>query len=219
MTEGRVGVNGVRVTEPGSKADPDTDDITVDGRPISAGQPRVYLMLHKPVGYTSTRYDVHAAKTVVDLVRDVDAFVYPVGRLDVDTSGLLIITNDGEFAQELTHPSRLVDKRYIAEIDGRITSRHLDQLARGVELEDGMTAPARARLLRYSTSDGVSSVELIIHEGRKRQVRRMFKAVGHRVLKLHRAAVGELELGSLKPGQYRALTRGEIAKLRRRRDV
>lgn len=212
---GRVAVNGKIISELGAKADPDGDTITLDGKPIGAPAEKLYILLNKPPGYTSTRSDPHAEHTVLELVRDIDAFLYPVGRLDVDTSGLLILTNDGEFTKLMSHPSHEVEKVYLAVVRGRITSSDLAQIERGIELEDGLTAPARARLISASRENNTSTVEIAIHEGRKRQVRRMFSAIGHRVERLTRIRLGHLELKGLKEGEYRRLTRKEVSELRK----
>ena len=210
-----MAVNGNVVTKLGAKADPDEDAITLDGKPVGPAQEHVYVLLNKPVGYTSTRSDPHATKTVMQLVKGVDAFVYPVGRLDVDTSGLLILTNDGDLTKLLTHPSHEIEKTYVAVVRGRIPAAALRQLERGVELEDGQTAPAKARLLGFKVATDESTMELVIHEGRKRQVRRMFAAVGFPVIRLARARIGDLELGGLKEGEYRFLTKREVVSLRK----
>lgn len=214
IAEGRVAVNGVVITELGAKADPDLDTITLDGKPVVPA-PKVYILLNKPPGYACTRSDPHAERTVLDLVRDEKAFLYPVGRLDVDTAGLLILTNDGEFAHLLTHPSHEVDKTYLAVVSGRVTARTLERLGSGVRLQDGQTAPARARLIGYSRENDESTVEIVIHEGRKRQVRRMFEAMGHRVLRLARTRLGPLDLRGLAEGQCRRLTKKEVDDLRK----
>lgn len=215
IASGRVAVNGRVVTRLGSKADPDTDTITVDGRPVEKVVEKVYILLNKPVGYTSTRSDPHARRTVIELLGDVGACVYPVGRLDVDTSGLLILTNDGEFAHALTHPSHQVPRVYRAVVNGRLTASDLSRLAEGVELEDGVTAPAAVRLLAYSAGTNESTVEITVHEGRKRQVRRMFAAVGCRVKALTRTRFGQLDLKGLKEGEFRYLTTREVSHLKR----
>lgn len=150
----------------------------------------------------------------MELVKDVDAFLYPVGRLDVETSGLLILTNDGEFTKLVSHPSHGVEKTYLAVIKGRIKSADLAALSQGIELEDGVTAPAKVRLISSSPRNGTSTVELTIHEGRKRQVRRMFAVVGYKVEKLTRTKIGNLDLKGLREGEYRPLTRREISELR-----
>lgn len=210
-----MAVNGIVVTELGTKADPETDVITVDGKPISNIQQKIYILLNKPPGYTSTRSDPHAQRTVLELVPNVKEYIYPVGRLDADTSGLLILTNDGEFAQLLTHPASQIDKTYRAVVSGRVAAATLRALEQGVELEDGVTAPARTRLISYSSGTNTSTVEITIHEGKKRQVRRMFAAVGHRVLSLTRIRLGILDLQGLKEGEHRFLTNREVSQLKR----
>jgi pseudouridine synthase len=215
LADGRVAVNGAVITELGSKADPETDKITLDGKPIGRAAEKVYILLNKPPGYTSTRSDPHAEHTVLKLIKGTDAFLYPVGRLDVDTSGLLILTNDGEFTKLMSHPSHEVEKIYVAVVRGRITASELTQLERGVELEDGLTAPARTRLITASRETGTSTVEIAIHEGRKRQVRRMFNEIGHRVERLTRIRLGNLDLKGLKEGESRPLTKKEISELKK----
>lgn len=215
IATGRITVNNKTVTELGTKADPEKDTIRVDGKPIKLEREKYYILLNKPPGYTSTRSDPHAERTVMELVRDIDAYLYPVGRLDVGTSGLLILTNDGDFAQMLTHPSHEIEKTYVALVRGKIRASSLSMLERGIELEDGVTAPAKARLLSYSQGTNASTVEIIIHEGKKRQVRRMFAAVGHKIDKLTRTRLGDLDLKGLAEGQYRPLTHKEIVQLRK----
>ena len=210
-----MAVNGQVVTQMGTRADPETDKITVDGKPIESGQKRLYILLNKPVGYTCTRFDRFAEKTVLELVSSVGSYLYPVGRLDVNTSGLIILTDDGDFAQLLTHPSHEIDKAYIAVVGGRVTPEALSRLRKGVELDDGLTAPAKARLVLYSTKENTSKVELVIHEGRKRQVRRMLQKVGHRVRSLVRVRLGSLELGDLAEGDYRFLSNREVTELKK----
>jgi 23S rRNA pseudouridine2605 synthase len=214
IASGRVCVDGRVISELGTKVDPDTAVITVDGQPLGGSQEKVYILLNKPTGYTSTRSDPHAKHTVLELVRGVDVFLFPVGRLDVDTSGLMILTNDGELAQQLTHPSHEVEKTYLAEVRGAISARGVSRLEQGIELDDGMTAPAKARLISWSRKDDASTVEITVREGRKRQVRRMLDTVGHRVLKLKRIRMGNLELGGLKEGAWRHLTKKEVARLK-----
>ena len=213
IATGRVTVNGNPAGELGTKADPEKDVIKVDGKRVRAVQEKLYILLNKPPGYTSTRSDPHAERTVMELVKDIDAFLYPVGRLDVDTSGLLILTNDGDFAQLLTHPSHEIEKTYVAVVRGKIRSSSLSAFERGIEIEDGVTAPAKARLLSFSTGTNSSTVEITIHEGKKRQVRRMFAAVGHKVDKLERTRLGGLDLRGLDEGKYRLLTKKELGQL------
>lgn len=215
IASGRVALNGQVVTELGTKADPKKDKIAVDGKPITGAERKVYILLNKPVGYTSTRSDPHAEHTVLELVKGIKAYLYPVGRLDVDTSGLVLLTNDGDFAQLLTHPSHEIDKTYVAVVRGRVTRDELSKLEKGVMLEDGMTSPAKTRLLSTTAGTNTSTVQIIIHEGRKRQVRLMFRAIGHDVLDLKRIRLGSLDLGNLKEGDYRYLTKEEVAQLKK----
>ncbi len=202
---GRVTVNG----EPGRlhTVVGARDRVELDGRPL-AQQPLAYVLLHKPAGVVTTARDPRRRPTVVGLV-DLPARVVPVGRLDADTTGALLLTNDGELAHRLAHPRYEVDKVYVAEVEGDPSPAALAQLERGVELADGRTAPARARRL------GRGRVELTVHEGRKHQVKRMLEAVGHPVRRLHRPRYGPLGLDGLAPGEWRELTRAERELLRR----
>ena len=202
---GRVTVNG-QVGELGGAVG-EGDVVAVDGRTV-APQELAYLMLHKPPGVVTTASDPQRRRTVLDLVESPQR-VYPVGRLDRDTTGLLLLTNDGELANRLSHPRHGVEKTYVAEVEGDPPPDVLRRLAEGVELDDGPTAAARVRRL------GAGRIELVIHEGRNRQVRRMCEAVGHPVRRLHRSAYGSLELGALAEGRWRALTSEEVDALRR----
>ncbi len=213
MTAGRVAVNGVVVTELGAKVDPLTDTVTVDGRPVSLGAEPVYVVLNKPAGYVTTMRDPQGRPTVADLVPREPAGLFPVGRLDRDTTGLLLFTTDGDLAHRLLHPRYHVEKTYTAEVEGVPAPAAIRALERGVVLDDGPTAPARARVTATAASG--ATVELTIREGRKRQVRRMLAEVGHPVLALHRESFGPLRLGRLAPGEHRTLSAEEVAALRR----
>ena len=202
---GRVRVNGVRgelntFVEEG-------DVVDLDGR-LLAPQPLAYVLLHKPPGVVTTARDPHGRPTVVDLVEH-ESRVVPVGRLDADTTGALLLTNDGELAHRLAHPRYEVEKAYEAEVEGEPTDETLAVLAKGVELDDGPTAPAKIRRL------GPSRVELSIHEGRKHQVKRMLEAVGHPVTRLHRARYAGLTVDDLEPGRWRELSEVEVERLAR----
>jgi pseudouridine synthase len=201
---GRVLVNG----EPGqfNTFVESNDVVELDGKPL-APQPLAYVLLHKPAGVVTTAHDPHGRRTVVDLVRH-ETRVVPVGRLDADTTGALLLTNDGELAHRLAHPRYQVEKVYEAEVEGEPSDEALTRLAEGVELDDGPTAPARAKRL------GPSRVELAIHEGRKHQVKRMLEAVGHPVRNLHRSRYAGLTPDSLEPGQWRELEPAELKLLR-----
>ena len=211
ICSGRVQVNGAAVTQLGTKVVPGRDLVTVDGQPLT--QPRLrYILLNKPVGYICSAADEKGRRTVLDLLDGVAERVYPVGRLDYDTSGLLLLTNDGELTQRLLHPSHEIDKTYLAQVEQELAPRALALLREGVALSDGKTAPAQVRQIK--AKDGRILVELSIHEGRNRQVRRMLEAVGHPVLRLKRIGLGGLYLTGLQLGQWRDLTEDEVRALR-----
>ena len=211
MRAGRVRVDGEVVTEPGTLLDPARSRVEVDGRPVEV-EPKVYVLLNKPRGPISTVVDRRGRSTVLDLIGDLRGRVYPAGRLDADTEGLLLITNDGDLTYRLTHPRFEVEKVYVAEVEGRPSRRALDRLAGGVMLADGAAPPARVRMLRAAGRG--AALEVTVHSGRKRMVRRMLEAVGHPVISLKRTRVGPLELGDLRPGDWRELTPKEVAKLK-----
>ena len=211
IVAGRVAVNGNVVTELGSKADPAADRITVDGKPIRPEGRKVYLLLNKPTGYMTTLKDPEGRPIVTDLVKDVPERVFPVGRLDYNTEGLLILTNDGAWANRLAHPRHEVEKEYLVRVRGGVAPEQIRRLAAGVELSDGRTAPAKVAKVRESDSN--SWLSIAIHEGRYRQVRRMCEAVSLAVVRLKRVRYGFLELGDLKPGSYRQLTPAEVKRL------
>jgi len=208
IAEGRVTVDGDTVTDPARDVDVH-NAVAFDGERVKGAEPRVVYALHKPAGVVSTVSDTHGRRTVVDLVNS-DRRLYPVGRLDADSTGLILLTNDGELANRLTHPRYEVPKTYRATLAGpAITDRALRALREGVELDDGRTAPARVRRLTPH------QLELTIHEGRNRQVRRMCEAVGRPVRQLVRIRFGPLELGDLRPGKARRLTAAELQALAR----
>ncbi|HKR98801.1 MAG TPA: pseudouridine synthase [Candidatus Dormibacteraeota bacterium] len=205
--EGRVTVGGEVVTDPARDVD-ESSGVALDGRPL-APEPREVYALNKPRGVVSTAKDTHGRRTVVEFVPS-ERRLYPVGRLDADTTGLILLTNDGELANRLTHPSFEVDKTYRARVNpSPVSEASLRELREGVDLEDGQTAPAKVR----QVDPGV--LEITIHEGRKRQVRRMVEAVGHRVEELERVAFGPLRLERLSEGDYRRLTPAEVERLRK----
>ena len=216
ILQGRVMVNGRTVSELGSRADPDRDDVRVDGRRVRFDGRRRYLLLNKPRGYMCTRADPEGRPTVFELLRGVRDYVYPVGRLDFDSEGLLLMTNDGELALRMTHPRYGLDREYLARVRGVPDTGALRRLAHGVNIDGRQTAPATVRLLpgRDGLNRPESLVSLAIHEGRKGQVRRMFEAVGHPVMRLRRVKIGPLQDRRLKPGQFRDLAPGELAALR-----
>lgn len=211
ITSGRVRVNGRVVTELGIKVDPNLDMIEVDGKPVELNSTE-YVMLNKPRGVVTTARDPRGRKTVLDFVIDVDARLFPVGRLDYATEGLLLLTNDGDLTYRITHPSYEIEKVYEAVLEGDLSSGALKALRQGVLLEDGMTAPARVSVLARDKSS--THIEIAIHEGRNRQIRRMAQAVGHPVKHLKRIAIGPIKLGSLAAGSYRRLTSSEVTLLK-----
>lgn len=212
ITEGRVRVNGAVVTELGAKADPSKDHIKVDGKLINPKQPQTYIMLNKPTGFVTTMSDPEGRPTVQDLLKGVKVRVYPVGRLDYNTEGLLLLTNDGDFAHLITHPKHEFPKTYLAKVKGVLEDSQIDTLEKGIYLDDGKTAPAKIKKIRKEEMN--SWLEITIHEGRKRQVRRMFDRVGRSVIRLKRIRTGNLVLGDLPEGTFRYLTSEEVKGLK-----
>ncbi len=213
IVEGKVKVNGKVVRELGTKVS-NSDTIEVEGVKLEK-EDKVYFLLYKPKGYISAVTDDKGRKTVVDIFKKrVPERIFPVGRLDYDTTGLLLLTNDGEFSYQLTHPKFKIDKTYIARVKGVPTIEGLKKLQRGIKLEDGKTAPAKVSMTSFDEQAGKAICEITIHEGRNRQVRRMFEAIGTPVVKLKRERFAFLDLGNLKPGEYRELTKHEVKQLR-----
>ncbi len=213
MIEGRVSVNGATVRELGTKADWGTDDIRVDGRRLSRPQRLRYVLLNKPKGYVTTRSDPERRSTVIDLLRGVREYVYPVGRLDYDSEGLLLLTNDGDLAARLTHPRHGVARVYEAFVLGVPDAHDVTRLSRGVLIDGRRTAPAVIEVLQ-GTDEAHGRLRITIREGRNRQVRRMFDAVGHPVDRLVRVAVGPIRDARLKTGYWRDLTSEELAAIK-----
>ncbi len=211
ITSGRVKVNGQVVTRPGTRVDPETDRIEVDGRLLPPPGEKLYYLLYKPRGYITTTRDPQGRPPVTSLLPFAGGRLFPVGRLDKDTEGLLIITNDGDLAYLLTHPRHEFPKTYEALVKGVPSPVKLDALRNGIYLEDGLTAPAKIRLLGREGRN--ARLEITLHEGRKRQVRRMCRAIGHPVLHLRRTRLGFLTLKGLSPGEYRSLSRREVDRL------
>lgn len=208
---GQVAVNGTVITELGVKADPDVDLITVDGTPVKPADRLYYLLLHKPAGYVTSLKDPEGRKLVTELVDDIDARLFPVGRLDYNSEGLLLLTNDGAWANRLMHPRHQVDKEYHVRVRGKADPQQIKRLSDGVQLEDGPASGATVRLLKADQNNDWLSIT--IREGRNRQVRRMCAAVGLSVVRLRRIRYGNLTLGGLKPGEYRMLTAAEAQSL------
>jgi len=212
IVEGRVSVNGKTVRELGTKAVP-TDDIRVDGRRMRAAERKRYILLYKPTGVVTTRSDPQRRPTVINLLGGVREYVYPVGRLDYDTEGLLLLTNDGDLAAILTHPRHGVERTYEARVAGMPDARAVERLRTGIPLDGRRTMPADVLVLNAGRSDKDGVVRLTIREGRNRQVRRMLEAVSHPVQSLKRTRIGPISDRQLKPGQWRELTPNEIKKL------
>jgi 23S rRNA pseudouridine2605 synthase len=219
VVEGRVSVNGTTATELGTKADPERDDIRVDGRRIKPAARRLYILLNKPRGYITSRSDPQQRPTVLDQLRDggIREYVNPVGRLDYDSEGLLLLTSDGDLAARLTHPRHAVAREYEAQLRG-VPDRHdLERLERGIVIDGKRTAPAQATIRKvFETASGEQAIlSLVIHEGRNRQVRKMCDAIGHPVMRLRRVRIGPIADARLKPGRFRELDPGEVAALRK----
>ena len=208
IRQGRVKVDGRLVTEMGIRVDPDTQRIEFDGKPVTVEEKKVYVLLHKPTGYLSTLDDPQGRPIVTELIKGIEERVFPVGRLDLDTEGALLLTNDGELAQKILHPSFEINKTYVATVKGRPGKKKIEKLSRGVDIDGQKTWPAMVKVLSAGKSE--TTLQLIIHEGRKRQVRKMCEAVGHPVLRLKRIAYGKLKLGNLAAGKFRFLAEKDL---------
>lgn len=212
IQEGKISVNGIPASM-GQKIDPETDKIFLDNKPISLKIPeKVYILLNKPKGYVTTASDEFGRPTVIDLIKNLKTRVFPVGRLDLDVEGALLLTNDGELANKLLHPSNEVPKTYIAVVKGFITTVAIKKLEKGVMLEDGKTSPAQVKVLQQNLKS--STLQLTIHEGKKREVKRMCDAVGFPLTSLKRISFAGINLGNLHTGKWRYLTPAEIAYIR-----
>ena len=206
---GQITINGTAATL-GDSVDPDVDAVEYNGQPVSLDA-KVYLVLNKPRGVVTTARDTHRRKTVLDCLDGVSARVFPVGRLDMDVEGALILTNDGELAHRLMHPSYGVEKVYMAWVRSAVSPETVARLEAGVDLDDGKTAPARVAVIE--SYDGASLLRLVLREGRKREVKRMCAAVGHPIRALRRISIGGVHTGNLQPGEWRYLSAGEVAAL------
>lgn len=213
IANGNVRVNGLVLREPGYDV-VEGDVVEVNGRRIETSEKKVYILLNKPTGYVTTVSDDRERDTVMDLVADVDARIFPVGRLDYNTSGMLIMTNDGDFAYKLTHPKHEMPKTYRALVSGVLSDEKCGRLERGVDIGGFRTSPAKVKIVRGLSN--ATLVDITIHEGKNRQVRKMFRAVGNPVKQLQRIAIGDIRLGRLAEGHYRKLTREEIEYLKSR---
>ncbi len=213
ILNGRVSVNGRRITELGVKIDPDIDHVEVDGKPVMAETEKIYVLFYKPQYCLTTKNDPQGRRTVYDLLKGLPDHLAYVGRLDWDAEGALILTNDGEFVHRLTHPAHKVHKTYEVKVKGLPDNDALDRLRRGIRLKDGKTAPAEVEVVLI-TEKGNSWLRMVIYEGRKNQIKRMINAIGHRVIRLVRTHIGDVFIGDLMPGQWRYLTDSEVESLR-----
>lgn len=211
IVEGRVQVNGKTVTQLGIKINPKTDTVLFDNKPIKSSKvDMVYILLNKPIGYVTTAKDQFNRDSVLDLIKGVKTRLVPVGRLDMYTSGALILTNDGDFVYQVTHPKHEIEKTYVATIKGEITSIEVKQLQQGVKIEEYTTKPAKVKILKIDKEKDISRIEITIHEGKNRQVRKMCEAIGKRVMALHRSKIGSLNVKDLKIGNWRYLKQEEV---------
>lgn len=213
ILNGCVKVNGAVITELGTKVNPEKDVVAVENKIISEAKEFIYIKLYKPEGYVTTVKDQFGRKTVLDLI-NIKERIYPIGRLDYNTSGLLLLTNDGDLANKLMHPKFHIYKTYIADVEGKISDKAIMKLKSGVKIEDYKTAPARVNLIKYNGSNSI--VQISIYEGKNRQVRKMLQEVGHTVLTLKRISFGKINLADLKPGAWAHLSEEEIKFLKGR---
>ncbi len=212
IAAGRVKVNGCLITEPGCKVDKEQDVIEVDGKIIKSSESKVYILLNKPVGYITSAKDQFGRPTVLDLLRGISLRVFPIGRLDYDTEGLILLTNDGDLTYRITHPKHNIDKTYRALIHGKADQYDIDTFKNGMAIEDYITSSAQMEIIAYEK--GNSIVDITIHEGKNRQVRKMCSAIGHDVIRLKRIQIGKLGLGDLKTGEWRYLSDAEVEYLK-----
>jgi len=212
ILKGKVKVNGKIVKELGTKVDPNKYIVTIDGKRINIADKNVYIMLYKPEGYVTTLWDEFNRPKVIDLIKGIDERIYPVGRLDYNTSGLLLLTNDGELANKITHPKNQLKKTYIALVKGIPKGQDIIKFEKGLDIGGYITAPAKLKILKKYKD--FSKVKIVIHEGKNRQIRKMMEKLGYPVIKLERIKIGELNLKGLKKGEWRYLTDDEIAYLK-----
>lgn len=212
IAQGKITVNGKVVTELGTKINPEFDKVTYNGKIVeNSSEDFVYILLNKPIGVVTTSKDQFGRESVLDIVK-VPQRIVPVGRLDMYTSGALILTNDGDFVYKLTHPKHEITKTYNVTVSGIVTQEEIEQLKNGVKIDDYITRPAKVKILKIDSEKNISRIEIIIHEGKNRQVRRMCEAVGKKVIALHRSKIGNLSVKDLKIGTWRYLKKSEIQK-------
>ena len=210
---GKVKVNGQVVTELGTKINPEKDKIEYNDKLVETDVKKVYILLNKPIGYVSTVKDQFNRPTVMELLKKVNESVVPVGRLDMYTSGALILSNDGDFIYQVTHPKHEINKTYQVTVKGKITNDEVENLRNGVDIGGYITKPAQVRIMKVDEEKNISRIEITIHEGKNRQVRRMCEAIGKKVLALHRSKIGDIEVKDLKLGEFRYLTNKEVKQI------
>lgn len=212
ILEGKIEVNGKIITELGTKIDPKKNEVKYNGKIVKSEEEKVYILLNKPIGYVTTAKEQFGRDMVLDLVK-VNKRIVPVGRLDMYTSGALILTNDGEFVNRLTHPSHEIDKTYNVTVKGIVTKEEIENLKKGVLIDDDyITKPAKVKILKIDEEKKISRIQITIHEGKNRQVRKMCEAIGKKVLALHRCKIGNIDVKSLKLGEWRYLSKKEVEK-------
>ena len=210
---GKVKVNGQVVTELGTKINPEKDKIEFNNKLVAIEVKKVYILLNKPIGFVSTVKDQFNRPTVMELLKKVNENVVPVGRLDMYTSGALILSNDGDFIYQVTHPKHEINKTYQVTAKGKITNEEVENLRNGVDIGDYITKPAQVRIMKIDEEKNISRIEITIHEGKNRQVRRMCEAIGKKVLALHRSKIGDIEVKDLRLGEFRYLTNKEVKQI------
>ena len=217
ITSGRIKVNGQVVTELGIKINPEIDIVEYNGKQIKEENKKIYILLNKPIGYVTTVKDQFKRDTVMELVKGVKERIVPVGRLDMYTSGALLLSNDGDFVNKVTHPKHEIEKTYNATIVGKVTKEDVEKLTRGVEIQDELetyvTKPAKVKILKIDEEKNLSRIQITIHEGKNREVRRMCEAIGKKVIALHRTQIGNIDVKNLQLGKWRYLTEKEIQNL------
>lgn len=213
ILEGKVKVNGQVVTELGTKINPEKDKIEFNNKLVAIEVKKVYILLNKPIGFVSTVKDQFNRPTVMELLKKVNENVVPVGRLDMYTSGALILSNDGDFVYQVTHPKHEINKTYQVTVKGKITNEEVENLRNGVDIGDYITKPAQVRIMKVDEEKNISRIEITIHEGKNRQVRRMCEAIGKKVLALHRSKIGDIEVKDLRLGEFRYLTNKEVKQI------
>lgn len=216
IIDGKISVNGIVVTELGTKVQPEKDIIEYNGKKVNVQEKRVYILLNKPIGYVTTVKEQFGRPTVMDLIKDVGVNVVPVGRLDMYTSGAIILTNDGDFVYTVTHPKNEIEKTYNATVKGIFTNEDTKKIENGVKIEDYVSGKAKVKILKIDETKNISRVQITIHEGKNREVRKMCESVGKPVISLHRTRIGNVNVKDLKLGTWRFLKEAEIDELKNR---